>query len=304
VARKLSQLLGGNLGITSSPGHGASFHFTLPCRVANRHVDNGSLPGKKLLAITESRALRLSVCQLAERWGMSSQGLSLTELASLSEGDSAAIDVLIIDQRGYLELSCLRDTPFSHCPWVVLAERNHKLIASTPANRPILELPLESLRLRHSLNGLLGEGSSISSDTAIALPSTIAMPEKVLLVEDNEVSQMVISSILKSLDIHATIMSDGTDASASVAPAKPHWQVIFMDCEMPGMDGYEATRVIRQREKEQGRQPCWIIALSAHAGTEAINQAKQAGMNDYLCKPVTRDQLHQALQRAQWPGSD
>jgi len=71
---------------------------------------------------------------------------------------------------------------------------------------------------------------------------------------------------------------------------------------MPGMNGYDATRAIRVQEKEQGRQACWIIGLSAHAGADAVSAAEQAGMNDYLCKPVTRDQLRQALQRASWPG--
>lgn len=304
VARKLCHLLGGELGITSSLGHGASFHFSLPCRIASHGVDNGSLPGKKLLAITESRALRLSVCQLADRWGMNGQEISLVELATFTETDSASIDVLVVDQRSYLELSCLRQTPFGHCPWVVLTERSHSMIAATPANRPVLELPLESRRLRHSLNSLLGGSETVINSVLTPPPSTLTMPDKVLVVEDDAVSQMVISSILESLDMRATVMGDGDSASASVAPAKPHWQVIFMDCEMPKMDGYEATRAIRQREQEQGRQPCWIIALSAHAGTAAISQAKQAGMNDYLCKPVTRDQVHQALQRAQWPAPD
>ena len=66
--------------------------------------------------------------------------------------------------------------------------------------------------------------------------------------------------------------------------------------------GYDATRAIRVQEQEQGRQACWIIGLSAHAGADAVSAAEQAGMNDYLCKPVTRDQLRQALQRASWPG--
>lgn len=304
VSRKLCQLLGGELGVTSSPGHGASFHFTLPCRVASHSVDNGSLPGKKLLVITESRALRLSVCQLAERWGMIATEASVSDIAAWTQSDSASIDMLIVDQRSYLALNCLRQTPFGHCPWIVLAERNHKLIASTPTNRPLIELPLESRRLRDTLNSLLDDTGHHPDDEPALAPTTQDLPKKVLVVDDDAVSQMVIGSILESLSVHATIVSDGSSAAATVAPAKPHWQVIFMDCEMPGMNGYDATRAIRQQEQEQGRKPCWIIALSAHAGADAMAQAEQSGMNDYLCKPVTRDQIRQALQRAHWRDRD
>ena len=185
---------------------------------------------------------------------------------------------------------------------MVLADREHSVIAATPANRPILELPLESRRLRTTLCSLLQQDTA---DTPAAVHNgleEIPMPSRVLVVEDDSVSQMVICSILESVGVPATTVDNGDDAAATVAPAKPHWQVIFMDCEMPGMSGYDATRAIRVQEQEQGRQACWIIGLSAHAGADAVSAAEQAGMNDYLCKPVTRDQLRQALQRASWPG--
>lgn len=301
VSRKLCQLLGGELGVTSSPGHGASFHFTLPCRVADHPADNGSLPGKKILVITERRALRLSVCQLAERWGMRASEASLIDLARLSEQQPDA-DVIVVDQRCYLELTCHRQTPFEGVPWVVLADREHTVIAATPANRPILELPLESRRLRTTLYSLLQQDSVENPSAVRSDHDEAPLPSRVLVVEDDSVSQMVICSILESVGVPAATVDNGDDAAATVAPAKPHWQVIFMDCEMPGMNGYDATRAIRVQEKEQGRQACWIIGLSAHAGADAVSAAEQAGMNDYLCKPVTRDQLRQALQRASWPG--
>lgn len=301
VSRKLCQLLGGQLDVTSSPGHGASFHFSLPCRIAEGRADNGNLQEKKLLVITERRALRLSVCQLAERWGMQATEASLTNLAQLTEKQPDA-DVIVVDQRCYLELTCHRQTPFEGVPWIVLAEREHTVIAATPANRPILELPLESSRLRTALCSLLHQDSADTPTTIQNDRAEASLPSRVMVVEDDSVSQMVICSILESIGVSATTADNGENAAATVAPAKPHWQVIFMDCEMPGMSGYDATRAIRVQEQEQGRQACWIIGLSAHAGADAVGAAEQAGMNDYLCKPVTRDQLRQALQRASWPG--
>jgi two-component system, sensor histidine kinase RetS len=297
VSRKLCTLLGGELSVTSSPGHGASFTFTLPCRLAAAPANNQTLQGKRLLVITERKALRLSVSQLAQRWGMQARECSLTEL-----GNDTALeaDVAIVDQQCYLALTSHRHPPLAQCPWIVLTDRHQTLIAATPANRPMLPLPLDSRRLRETLMELLRESGRPQQEEEQAVPLTV--PERVLVVEDDEVSQLVVGSLLGSLGIQASIKGEGAAAADTVAPAKPHWQVIFMDCEMPGMNGYDSTRQIRQREQEQGRTPCWIIGLSAHAGPDAVTRAEQAGMNDYLCKPVTRDQILQALQRASWPG--
>jgi len=166
----------------------------------------------------------------------------------------------------------------------------------------MLELPLESRHLRLALDSLISSRSPTETplnDNTTEEPPV--RPQRVLVVDDDHVSQMVIQSILGSLGIESESTTDGSIAADSVAPAQPHWQVIFMDCEMPGMNGYDSTRLIRQREQEQGRSPCWIIALSAHAGNDAIEAAESAGMNDYLCKPVTRDQIINALKRSSWP---
>jgi signal transduction histidine kinase/CheY-like chemotaxis protein len=303
ISRKLCALLGGELDITSSPGHGASVHFSLPCRLGPEQANNQQLRGRKVVVITESKALRLSVCQLVSRWEMVPSDLSLVEASRHERLAADQTDLVIVDQRAYLELTSFREPPFKGLPWIVLAPRDQTCIAATPANRPILNLPLEARLLKQTLMSLFEDGDHLLPEGSPASQNDL-LPERVLVVDDDHVSQMVISSILSSLNVTANTADTGEHACATVAPAKPHWQVVFMDCEMPGMDGYECTRVLRQKEQEQGRSPCWIIGLSAHAGNEAIKQSEQAGMNDYLCKPVTRDQVKQALQRANWSGRD
>ena len=300
VSRKLCTLLGGELGLTSSPGHGASFHFNLPCHQGPTPAEDSKLAQRRLLVITARQALRLSVCQLAERWGMETRALALSRSGDPVPADD--VDVLVVDQQSYLALGCQNPPPFTNLPWIVLVERDQRLIAATPANRPLLELPLESRRLRTTLMALLEHTDPAARDDQDEPDDTL--PERVLVVDDDVVSQVVIRSLLESMAVSAQVADDGARAAASVAPAQPHWQVIFMDCEMPGMNGYDATAAIRQQEQAQGRQRCWIIGLSAHAGVDAVTRAEQAGMDDYLSKPVTRDQLYQALARAQWPGRD
>ena len=123
---------------------------------------------------------------------------------------------------------------------------------------------------------------------------------KVIVAEDNAVNQLVIDSILKSLGIHATLVSDGAQAVEQVRNRPDHWDIIFMDCEMPVMDGYQATREIRALETAQETPPhCWIIALSAHATGDYVQKARDAGVDDYLSKPVSQQQVHDALKRGQ-----
>lgn len=76
------------------------------------------------------------------------------------------------------------------------------------------------------------------------------------------------------------------------------WDLIFMDCEMPAMDGLEATKRIREMEAERGLTPSWIIGVSAHALDQYVQSARSAGMDDYLAKPVSREDVLAALRRA------
>ncbi len=119
----------------------------------------------------------------------------------------------------------------------------------------------------------------------------------VMVVEDNAVNQLVIDSILRSIGIQATLLNDGAQALRRVSERPGNWDVIFMDCEMPVMDGYQSTREIRLFEQHRDVDPCWIIALSAHAAGDYVQKARDAGVDDYLSKPVSRSQVLEALQR-------
>ncbi|UWN51942.1 Signal transduction histidine-protein kinase BarA [Alcanivorax sp. ALC70] len=118
-----------------------------------------------------------------------------------------------------------------------------------------------------------------------------------MVVEDNAVNQLVIDSILRSIGIQATLLTDGGQAVRRMEATPGNWDVIFMDCEMPVLDGYQATREIRLLETRLDVDPCWIIALSAHATGDYVHKARDAGVDDYLSKPVSRNQVLEALQR-------
>jgi CheY-like chemotaxis protein len=118
----------------------------------------------------------------------------------------------------------------------------------------------------------------------------------ILLAEDNVVNQKVACRILEKLGYRVDVAADGQAAFEAWQSGRYH--LILMDCQMPVMDGYETTRKIR--EHEAGAQHVPIIALTAHAMKGADNQCRAAGMDDYLSKPIDRDQLQNSLNR--WLG--
>jgi CheY-like chemotaxis protein len=116
---------------------------------------------------------------------------------------------------------------------------------------------------------------------------------QVLVVEDNEVNQKVALRMLKTYGIDAQLAPDGSQALALVRSRA--FDLIFMDCQMPVMDGYDATEAIRRRETERGRVRVPILALTADAFDDDANRSRQAGMDAHLAKPYTREQLRDLI---------
>jgi two-component system, sensor histidine kinase and response regulator len=121
---------------------------------------------------------------------------------------------------------------------------------------------------------------------------------RLLLAEDNLVNQQVALAMLKREGFDVTVANNGTEALH--AYAEGNFDVILMDCHMPEMDGFEATRNIRRIEGESARKHVPIIALTANAMQQDRDQCLEAGMDDHLSKPYTRAQMHAALER--WVG--
>ena len=118
---------------------------------------------------------------------------------------------------------------------------------------------------------------------------------RVLIAEDNPTNQMVIVGMLKKYNIKPTVANDGLDALQVMMTIESGFDVVFMDCEMPNMDGYTATQRIRLWEKTKHITPVLIYGVSAHALTEYQQQGMAAGMNDFLVKPLKQQDLSKAL---------
>jgi CheY-like chemotaxis protein len=128
-----------------------------------------------------------------------------------------------------------------------------------------------------------------------AIPVTISQPSRglILVVEDNEVNQLVARSMVAKLGYEADVVADGSEAVAATAATE--YAAVLMDCHMPVMDGFEATKAIRARHDGRRRLP--VIAMTAGALDEDRERCLAAGMDDYLTKPVDVDKLERVLSR-------
>ncbi len=153
----------------------------------------------------------------------------------------------------------------------------------------------------------IGQGSSFRFELPFELayqnPPTDEPREQVtgtaraLVVEDNLVNQKVTEALLRKFGFQTECVTNGTDAVRRIKNDHEGYDVILMDCQMPVMDGYDATRMIRDWEQGNGQSGVPIIALTADVSEDTEKACKEAGMNDYLTKPVRRDTLREVLSR-------
>ena len=138
-------------------------------------------------------------------------------------------------------------------------------------------------------------GVSGASRTAV-LPENL-WHKRILVAEDNAVNQMVVKGMLNKINVAFEIANDGAIALEKIRNNAQTFDLILMDCEMPNMDGFEATRAIRDYEQRNNRSPIPIVALTAHVMEEHQRKSADSGMNGHLAKPLELDRLRDTLLR-------
>jgi len=320
ICRKLSEIMGGDIGVDSQPGHGATFFFTttMPLPPAVADAATATPPGLGLAGQTPILALRHAGTAEAFRAAFQTLGTTCVT-AGAAQSDPDQLGVPTAESK--LDQLLICDRNFSAADREALlaavSERLGRATLLTILVTPLLERPTSAecqaddihgflstpLRFRSLLDCLQGVAQTDPADTsgARAANRTEPAPEyqdlKVLLVEDNEINQKVACSILGKLGIAPSLATNGHEAVA--AWEQGDFDLILMDCMMPEMDGFEATRQIRSRETD-AHIP--IVAMTANAMAGDREQCGIAGMDDYVAKPVKIDLLRQAIDkmREQW----
>ncbi len=303
ICKRLTELLGGEIGVSSSLGRGATFWVTLPTVAREPARPEKALAGHRAVMISHDASLALSLSQLMTRWGLSVREYADCDqaLAALND-ETPETDILLASEPNLARRAELMDIRqrLGDPPLLILQATGAEITGELPGDMLLVETPVSSRALKHTLSTQLREREEAAAgapptESGERLPRLSRL--NVMVVEDNAVNQLVIDSILRSIGIQATLLTDGAQAVRRMEDTPGNWDVIFMDCEMPVMDGYDATREIRRLEQDRDVDPCWIIALSAHATGDYVQKARDAGVDDYLSKPVSRDQVLEALQR-------
>jgi CheY-like chemotaxis protein len=191
-------------------------------------------------------------------------------------------------------------------PTIIVTCPAHHLPESAELTRRGLNLLLEKPTAQVELRNVLARACGVSIDSdeqpdASHQEKSLDFSQlRVLVAEDNKVNQLVIDGLLKKLGIKPRLAENGLLALTACEKAEQPFDLVLMDCEMPELDGWSASQLIRENDfRRANGEPVVIIALSAHAMSIEKEKARAAGMDDYLSKPISMDRLIEALKKHQ-----
>jgi two-component system, sensor histidine kinase and response regulator len=312
VCKQLVELMGGEIGIESVVGVGSTFWFTLPFSTQTLAISTAvpvALSQLKLLIVSDNHKTCQAMRSLTDSWGMISDvATESTETlnALCSATTDQPYDVAIIDlqsDQGALIVSMIRAEANLAQTKLIILTTIHQRDVLEAANLDIsgyLIKPIRASRLFDSLASACGK--SVHYSRTLTTEENDKQPQinsdlKILLVEDHPVNQMVILNQLQMLGYQADCVGNGKEAIAQLQTKE--YDIVLMDCQMPVLDGYEATQEVRRREGYN--RHTIIIALTAHALPADRAKCLAAGMDDYLTKPVAQEALGATIQR--WSGT-
>ncbi|RQW80869.1 MAG: response regulator [Methanothrix sp.] len=295
ISRRLVELMGGRIWAESETGSGSVFHFTITATLqepkAELHKET-RLTGKRILAIDGNDEILRMLEWAARSWGMvpeSACRLQDAQKLMLTESfDFVLLDAKMAGSRGQRGIKTGKS---KDAKLVVLTSIGQANLSRMQADG-YLSKPIRTVQM-HSLLQSLMEPKTIASGEKEAKPSSAAANAQnrlgILLAEDNPINQKVALSMLKRLGYKADVAANGLEVLQALE--RQPYDVILMDIQMPEMDGLEATRIIR--DKGLGVR---IIAMTAHALEGDRELCLNAGMDEYLSKPVRIEELQSALE--------
>jgi two-component system sensor histidine kinase/response regulator len=312
ISRRLLTLMGGTICVESSPGHGSRFivslHLPKARALPRERLQPTALEGARVLVVDDNQTNREILKQQLEGWHMrvtcartGEEGLELMAEAARARSSFALtlLDMHMPGMDGLQLASAIQRRPdLADTPLVMLASTASNLTDPERQASGILRFlnkPIRRADLLRVLCSILAPAAPrIDAFTAVAVDSGLSIQRRVLVVEDNPINQQVVNAMLRSLGVQVTLASNGQEAVELVQNCD--FDLVLMDCQMPVMDGFQATAAIRRLPLGRGeRLPIAAVTANALQGDE--QNCLEAGMNDFLPKPFKLAQLQALLAR-------
>jgi len=323
ISKQIVEFMGGTIGVTSTLGRGSTFWFAIPLGLGETpqslSIPAASLEGVRALIVDRSEINRQTLLDLTSNWGMKSDAAATPEEALAALRDACAsgrpYGMAIIDSGFQDDMESVgrriqSDPQLKDTVLIAIAavgKRGDARRFSEAGFAAYLVRPIHTETLIEALAAAWGSKlqgvaaplitrHTLAEARASQAPARVSGPEgvHVLIAEDNLLNQKLALKMMEKLGCRADLAGNGREALRMIE--RDRYDLVFMDCQMPDMDGYEASAIIRRREKESGGH-LPIIAMTAHAMTGDRDKCIKAGMDDYISKPIRREEILQAISR-------
>ena len=319
ISRRLVGLMGGEIGLESDPGHGSCFHFTAsfglqePAAAARPPATRDGLRGTRVLVVDDNASARELLAQMVSTLGLQGQlaagGDEALRLIALADAGDAPFGLVLLDWKmpGMDGVECARRmarmprrhptptvlmlTAFSRDEVLRRLNEQQLAVAATLTKPVTLSTLLDACAVAVGLGARPVTRSALRHDALQGHLVNLGGAQ-LLLVEDNPINQELAIDLLTQAGLVVQVAGNGREALDMLA--RHRFDGVLMDCQMPVMDGYEATQVLRQQAQWRELP---VIAMTANAMTGDRDKALAAGMNDHIAKPIKVDDMFATLAR-------
>jgi len=314
ICKHLVELMGGEIGVSSKKDEGSAFWFTMSLQTtaASQPFEQPKTPAQKILLVTDSEVLGASLTvRIAAEQGLPPTVISFDEIPEFTQQRrtrAKRFDLILCDTGSHQDLSVYQDkiadlrkftgADSLRCGLLVLLK--HKFDDGISALEGVdfaIAKPVPRVAIQRMLSSdtqfWLDRNESQAGEQSF---TGTRIGANILVAEDNPVNQKLVTEILRIFECDLTLVENGKEAVSM--NEKNRYDMILMDCQMPEMDGYQATRIIRDQERESGvEEGVVIVALTANARKEDRDRCLACGMDDYLSKPFTMAQLRDVISK-------